>query len=77
MATFLQTDRLILRNLSPDDLDTLYLYRNNADCIGTMLTVHDISTGKTLPESISEILFKSFISLFFFPKSRNSTTPSA
>ena len=32
MATFLQTDRLILRNLSPDDLDTLYLYRNNADC---------------------------------------------
>ncbi len=32
MATFLQTDRLILRNLSPDDLDALYLYRNNADC---------------------------------------------
>lgn len=32
MATFLQTDRLILRNLSSDDLDTLYLYRNNADC---------------------------------------------
>lgn len=28
--------------------------------------MHDISTGKTLPKSISKILFKSFISLFSF-----------
>ena len=32
MQPFLKTSRLLLRNLSCEDLDTLYDYRNNADC---------------------------------------------
>ena len=32
MQPFLKTNRLLLRNLSCEDLDILYDYRNNADC---------------------------------------------
>lgn len=32
MKRFLKTDRLLVRNLSPEDLDELFDYRNNADC---------------------------------------------
>ena len=82
---FLQTARLLLRNLSPTDLDALYDYRNNEGCARYQ---HWENTSKEyLREWIEryaqsaflsqKILFKSFISLFFFPKSRNSTTPSA
>ena len=67
---FLQTARLLLRNLSPTDLDALYDYRNNEGCARYQ---HWENTSKEYLREWIERYAQSASS----PKSRNSTTPSA